>query len=139
MLIDEIKKAKMEAMKAHDENKKTALSMVLARYQVLLTSGKGGEITDADVLSIIQKFVKELDEEAEGYKTAGREEAYSSTLAQKEAVSVYLPKQLSEEEIKAEILSLGDRSIPSVMKHFKANFSGKVDMSLVSKTARSFQ
>lgn len=139
MLIDEIKKAKVQAMKEHDEDRKNAYSMVLSRYQVLLTSGREAEVGDADVLSIIQKFVKELDEEAEGYKKAGREESYRSTLAQKDAVSVFLPKQMGEEEIKAEILSLEDRSIPNVMKHFKANFAGKVDMGLVSKIARSLQ
>ena len=43
---------------------------------------------------------------------------------------------MSEDEIKAEINKLEDKSIPSVMKHFKANFAGKVDMSLVNKIAR---
>lgn len=44
---------------------------------------------------------------------------------------------LSEDEIRQEILKLEDKSIPSVMKHFKTNFVGKVDMGLVSKVARS--
>ena len=139
MIIDEIRKAKVQAMKERNEDKKNAYSMVLTRYQVLLTSGKEGEVGDAEVLSIISKFVKELDEEAEGYKNAGREDSYRSTLAQKEAVKAFLPKQMDEEEIKAEILSLEDRSIPNVMKHFKAIFAGKVDMGLVSKIARSLQ
>ena len=137
MLIDEIRKAKMVAMKEHDEDKKNAFSMVLSRYQILLSSGKEGTPTDEDVLSIIMKFVKELDEEAEGYKNAGREDSYLSTLKQKEAVSAFLPKLMGEEEIKAEILKLEDRSIPSVMKYFKANYSGKVDMGLVNRIAKS--
>ena len=139
MLIDEIRKAKIQAMKDHDEDKKNAFSMVLTRYQVLKTTGKEDEIGDAEVLAILKKFAKELDEEAEGYKAADREDSYRSTLAQKEAISAFLPKQMSEEEIKAEILSLSDRSIPSVMKHFKANHAGEVDMGLVSKIARSLQ
>ena len=57
-------------------------------------------------------------------------------MAQKEAVVAFLPKLLSEEEIKAIIAGLEDRSLPAVMKHFKANYAGKVDMSLVSKLAR---
>ena len=43
---------------------------------------------------------------------------------------------LEEAEIKNIILSLDDKSIPSVMKHFKQNYLGKVDMSLVSKTLK---
>ena len=136
MLIDEIKKANMQAMKEHNADKRAAYSMVVSRYQGLLTSGKGNEIKDEDVVAILMKFSKELEEEAEGYQKAGREEAYRSTLAQKEAVALFLPKLLSEGEIREIIASLEDKSLPSVMKHFKANYAGKVDMSLVSKLAR---
>ena len=43
---------------------------------------------------------------------------------------------MSEEEIKNIIAGMEDKSIPSVMKHFKANYAGKVDMGLVNKIAR---
>ena len=43
---------------------------------------------------------------------------------------------LSEEEIKNIIAGLDDKSLPAVMKHFKANYAGKVDMGLVNKIAR---
>ena len=43
---------------------------------------------------------------------------------------------LSEDEIRKIIASLEDKSMPSVMKHFKINYDGKVDMALVSKIAR---
>ena len=42
----------------------------------------------------------------------------------------------SEEEIKNIIAGLEDKSLPSIMKHFKANYTGKVDMSLVNRLAR---
>ena len=51
----------------------------------------------------------------------------------------YLPKMLSEDEIKAEIKKLGDNSIPVVMKHFKQNFNGKVDMRLVQEVLKGMQ
>ena len=47
-----------------------------------------------------------------------------------------MPKLMSEDEIKAEILKLDDKSVPSVMKHFKANFLGKVDMKLVGEVLK---
>ena len=74
--------------------------------------------------------------EAENYKKAGNLEQSNTILEQKEVLVKYLPQMMSEEEIKAEIAKLEDKSIPSVMKHFKANFAGKVDMGLVNKIAR---
>ena len=55
---------------------------------------------------------------------------------QENVLKGYLPKQLTKEEIIEEINKLDDKSIPSIMKHFKANFMGKVDMSLVNQIAR---
>lgn len=44
---------------------------------------------------------------------------------------------LSAEKIKEIILSLPDKSVPAVMKHFKANYNGKCDMKLVNETLRN--
>jgi uncharacterized protein YqeY len=139
MLIDQIKKANIEAMKAKDADRRAIYSIVITRYQTLATSGKAGELGDADVIQIIQKLGKELDEEKEGYVKAGRSESAAKIDAQKEAIASFLPKQLSEEEIREIIASLPDKSIPLVMKHFSANYKGQCDMGLVSKVARSLQ
>lgn len=139
MLIDEIKKASLQAMKDHDADARAAYSMVISRYQTLLTSGKGGEVTDKDVIAILIKFSKELEEERQGYETVGRQESVASLTRQCEAIARFLPKLLSEEEIKTIILGLEDKSIPAVMKHFKANYDGQVDMGVVSRIARSLQ
>lgn len=137
MLIDQIKKANIEAMKAHDKDARTAYSLVISSYQNLLTSGKDKEINDADIVKIITKFSKELDEEGNGYLQAGRKEEYEAILRQKEAIVKFLPKMLTEEEIKEIISKLDDKSIPSVMKHFKMNYNGKCDMGLVNKVLKS--
>lgn len=136
MIIDEIRKANVAAMKAHDANKRNAYAMVISRYQEAKTNGSGKEVGDAEVVRILQKFSKELEEEAKGYEEAGREESAQATREQLEAISAFLPKMMGEEEIKAIIASLNDKSMPAVMKHFKANYAGKVDMGLVCKIAR---
>ena len=136
MLIDEIKKANVAAMKAHESNKHNAYAMVMSRYTDLKTNGSGKEVTDADVIRIIQKFSKELEEERDGYKAAGREESAKEVQEQLDCVSAFLPKMMGEDEIRAIILALPDKSIPAVMKHFKSNYAGQVDMGLVSKVAR---
>lgn len=137
MLIDQIKKSNIEAMKAHDAASRSVYSIIISRYMEMKTSGTGKEITDADVLHIIQKLDKELDEEKAGYVNAGRAEQAAEIDNQKKALAVFIPKQMSEEEIKTIILSLEDRSVPAVMKHFKTNYAGQVDMALVNRVLRS--
>ena len=96
----------------------------------------GEEMTDADVTKILQKTVNELIEEREGFVKAGRAETVASLDHQIETVKKYLPALLSEEEIKAIIEKLDDKTVPSVMKHFKTNYAGKVDMKLVGEVLK---
>ena len=138
MLLQELQKANIQAMKDHDQNARAILSVVISRCKLLEVElrAKGNELTDADVLGIIQKIIKELADEKEGYIKTNNLERAKLIDEQAEIIKVYLPKQLTEEEIRAEISKLDDKSMPSIMKHFKANFAGKVDMSLVSRIAR---
>lgn len=138
MLIDEIKKANIEAMKEKNANKRAIFSVVINKYTNANIEAKaaGKELTDADMLAIIQKTIKELNDEAESFNKAGRVERTIDIKQQLNYINSYLPKQLTEDEIKAELNKLEDKSIPSIMKHFKANYAGRVDMSLVSKIAR---
>ena len=139
MLVDELKKANIEAMKAKDNDARAALSVVLTRYklQEVELRSKGKEIGDAECLAIIQKVLKELSDEKEGYLKVNNQERANAIVRQEETLKKYLPQQMSEEEIRAEIAKLEDKSMPSIMKHFKTNFAGKVDMSLVSSIARN--
>lgn len=138
MLLQDLQKANIDAMKAHDQNARAILSVVISRCKLLEVElrAKGNELTDADVLGIIQKIIKELGDEKDGYIKTNNLERAKLIDEQAEIIKVYLPKQLTEEEILAEINKLEDKSIPSIMKHFKTNFAGKVDMSLVSRLAR---
>ena len=138
MLIDEIKKDNVQAMKDHDSVARAIFGVVMNK--VLLNSIElkkdGKEQADSDVVQIIQKTIKELKEERENYIKVKNETEAENITKQIDIISKYLPKMMAEDEIKSVINSLEDKSIPSVMKHFKANYAGKVDMSLVSKIAR---
>ena len=140
MLIDELKKAKLQAMKEHNEDAKTAISMVVSSYLNLSVDfkAKGKEVSDADVVSLIQKTIKSLEEEKQMYLDNSREETANQIVKQVEAIKVFLPKMMSEEEIKKVIEGLEDKSIKNVMSTFKKDYAGKVDMSLVSKIAKSY-
>ena len=120
MKIDDFKKVKIEAMKAHDKDAVAALNVVINKLMLAGIEKKaaGEEMTDADVTKILQKTVASLDR-------------------QLETVKKYLPKLLSAEEIKAIIEKLEDKTVPSVMKHFKTNYAGKVDMKLVGEVLKT--
>ena len=139
MLIDQIKTANIEALKAKDTVARGVLSVVSNKYklQEVELKAAGKEIGDKEMLAIIQKTLKELADEKEGYLKVNNAERANAIAKQEEILSAYLPKQLSEDEIRSIISSLEDKSVPSVMKHFKTNYAGQVDMSLVNSVLRS--
>lgn len=139
MLIDEIKTANINAMKARDNVTRGVLAVVITKYklQEVELRAQGKEISDKEMLSIIQKTLKELADEKEGYLKVNNLERVNDISKQEEVLNGYLPKQLSEQEIRDIINSLEDKSVPNVMKHFKLNYAGQVDMSLVNSILRS--
>ena len=139
MLIDEIKSTNIEAMKARDNVTRGILSVVITKYknQEVELRAQGKEISDKELIAIIQKTLKELSDEKEGYVRVNNTERVESISKQEEVLNRYLPKQLSEQEIRDIINTLEDKSVPNVMKHFKANYAGQVDMSLVNSILRS--
>ncbi len=139
MIIDEIKKDNVQAMKDKNALARAIYGVVMNKVLLAQIELKkdGKELVDADVVQILQKTIKELTEEKENYIKAGNTIEAENIEAQKKIIEKYLPQMMSEDEIRAEINKLEDKSIPSVMKHFKANFAGKVDMGLVNRIARS--
>ncbi|MDD6302632.1 MAG: GatB/YqeY domain-containing protein [Bacillales bacterium] len=141
MLIDEIKKAKMVAMREKDFDARKVYDVIVNKYLLLSIDlkEKGVTIQDSDMISIMMKTLKELADEKENYARAGRQDSVDSISRQEEVIRKYIPKMLNEDEIRSEIEKLEDKSIPSIMKHFKMNFQGKVEMSLVSKVAKTIK
>jgi uncharacterized protein YqeY len=139
MLIDEIKKAKVDAIKRRDEAAKGILSLLSDRFlnQSIEAKVQGKTLGDVEMVAILMKVGKELEDEKAVYASNGALDRVANIDAQLAVVQTFLPKLLSEEEVRAEISKLSDQSLPSIMKHFKANFSGKVDMGLVNKVAKS--
>lgn len=139
MLYDQIKKANVEAMKNKDAVARSIYSVVLNKLmlEVIKKREKGQEIDDADVSNILQKTIKELSEEKENYAKVGNNDEVEKINTQIAIIEKFLPKMLSKEEIADIIKSLEDKSIPAVMKHFKANYNGKCDMRLVQEVLRS--
>ena len=139
MIIDEIKKDNVQAMKDKNATARAIYGVVMNKVMLagIEAKAKGTELADSDVVQILQKTIKELTDERENYIKAGNTVEAENIAIQKELIAKYLPQMLSEEEIKSIIETLEDKSIPSIMKHFKANYAGKVDMAIVNQVARS--
>lgn len=139
MLIDELKARSIQALKDKDNVTRGILSVVITKYQLFEVEqrSQGKEVGDKDVLQIIQKTLKELSDEKAGYVKVNNLDRVKNIEQQEEVLTNYLPKQLNEKEIRDIINSLEDKSTPSVMKYFKANYPGQVDLSLVNTIIRS--
>ena len=140
MIFEDLQKANIETMKNHDRVAHEIVSLVFGKCknEAIDKGYPDRKLPDPEALRIIQKTIKELEEEKLAFEKAERAEKVEILKAQMELLNKYLPKQLSEDEIRAIIASLEDKKIPSVMKHFKANYQGQVDNSLVSKIAKEF-
>lgn len=139
MLYDEIKKANIQAMKDKDVVARSFYSVLLNKIMLenIKKREKGGAVDDADISNILQKTIKELEEEKENYNKVGNAEEVANIGTQIEIAKKYLPKMLSNDEIKEIILSLPDKTIPFVMKYFKQNYNGKCDMRNVQEVLKS--
>ena len=123
------------AMKAKDSVAMNAVRAVKGEILLFKTSESGSkEVTDADVLKMIRKLVKQRKESAEQYVAAGRKELADNELAEAAVMEKYLPKQLSEAEVEAKvkeiIAELGATSIKEmgkVMGAANAKLAGLAD------------
>ena len=71
------------------------------------------------------------------YKKVNNMQEAEYIVKQIEFCKGFLPKTLSKEEIKDIIMGMEDKSVPTVMKHFKANYAGRVDMREVQEVLKT--
>lgn len=98
-LEQQIQKDIMEAMKAHNTVRTNAVRSIKSEILLAKTSGAGAEITDGDVIKLIQKLIKQRKESAAMYAQGGRQDLADNELAEAAEMEGYLPKQLSEAEV----------------------------------------
>lgn len=97
----------MAAMKAKETVRLASIRAIKAAIMLAKTAeGSTGEVDDAAIVKIIQKLVKQRKESAQQYNDAGRPELAENELAEAACMEVYLPKQLSEEEVEAKLTEI---------------------------------
>ena len=103
-LEQQIQEAIKEAMKAKDAVALSANRAIKGEILLFKTAEGGAkEVTDGDILKMIQKLVKQRKEAAEQFIAGARQDLADNELAEASALEKYLPKQLSPDEVKAKI------------------------------------
>lgn len=130
------------AMKNKDSLRMNVIRFIKKYIQELETSsGHNGEATDAEVLKIISKLVKQGKDAAEQYKTAGRMDLYETEMSQVVILESYLPKQMSDEEISVEIdkvmVETGSTNMGVLMKELNARLTGRADGKTISRILKT--
>lgn len=106
-LFDTISEDIKKAMLARDKVRLEALRGVKKEFLEAKTApGANGELSDEVAIKILVKMVKQRKESAQIYADNSRTELAETELAQAAAIEAYLPKQLSEEELEAELKAI---------------------------------
>jgi uncharacterized protein YqeY len=125
------------AMLAKDSKRLEALRAIKSVILLLKTSPEG--LTDESVNKALQKEVKKRKESADIYKNQNRPDLEEEELSQAIIMEGFLPKQMTEEEIKSELSKIialvgatGSADMGKVMGAASKIFAGKADNKLVS-------
>jgi len=114
-LRETINTAVKDAMKAKKTKKRDALRLLTSAFKQIEVDERR-ELSDADIIKIIQNKVKKGDESAQQYKEAGREDLMQIELDEIEFYKEYLPKQLSDDQLKADIQAIIEKVGAKTMK-----------------------
>src|SRR6201989_3642326 len=142
MLRDDINNAVKEAMKAKDERKLSTLRMVNSTIKNADIAARGegkAPLSDADLLSVLQKMIKQRQESVELYEKGNRAELAAQEREEIAVIAAYLPQQMSEDEVKAAISAVvaetnaaGMKDMGKVIGALKAKYAGQMDFGKAS-------
>ena len=131
-----------EALKAKDKSTYPTLRLIVSAIKDAEIAGRSKgqkEVTDSDVTAILKKMIKQRNESCEVYKKAGRKELLESETREIEVISIFLPKQLSEEETRKiceeTVKTVGAASMKDmgkIMGVLKSKHADTIDFSKVS-------
>ncbi len=138
-LLEDLK----EAMKDKNEIKKNAIQM--ARAGILqIEKDKGIELTDEQIIELIAKEVKKRKDSIADYERGGRDDLVAQIKEEIIYLEVYLPKQLTKEEIeekvKVIIANVGATTIKDmgiVMKAAKEEFGASADGKTINEVVKA--
>ena len=142
VLRDEINTALKDAMKARDERRVSALRLINAAIQnaEIEAQMRGREsLAQEELLALLQKMIKQRQESVELYDKGGRAELANQEREEIAIISAYLPKQMSDDDVKAAITAAiaetgaaGMKDMGKVIGALRAKYAGQMDFGKAS-------
>jgi uncharacterized protein YqeY len=134
-----------DAMRARDEIRSSTIRMILTSIKNEEVAGKEArELNDAELITVLSREAKKRREAVEAFDQAGAKDRADQERAEGVVIAEYLPKQLSEEEIKtliaaamAETGANSPAQMGLVMKWLQPKIAGKADGGLVSSLVKA--
>ncbi|RIK97336.1 MAG: glutamyl-tRNA amidotransferase [Proteobacteria bacterium] len=147
MLRDDINAHVKEAMKARDERRLSTLRMVNSTIKNADIEARGQgkpPLGDAEVLSLLQKMIKQRQESVALYEKGGREELAAQERAEIAVIEGYLPQQMSDDEVKAAIAAAiaetgaaGMKDMGKVIGVLRGQYAGRMDFGKASALVKA--
>ena len=144
MLRDDINNSLKDAMKSGQARRVSTLRLINAAILQRETSGaERAKLTDAEILDVMDKMIKQRQESFDIYEKAGRSELAAQEREEMEIIAAYLPKKMSDIEAGEAISSLIKeleaatlKDMGRTMTALKERFSGRMDFSKASATVK---
>jgi uncharacterized protein len=147
VLRDQINDALKEAMKAKNERAVSTLRMVNSSLKNADIEARGagkGPLGDAELLALLQKMIKQRQESVALYEQGGRADLVRQEQEEIAIISAYLPKQMSEPEMKAAIEAAvketgaaGMKDMGKVIGLLRGKYAGQMDMARASAMVKA--
>ncbi|SCB57249.1 hypothetical protein GA0061105_102238 [Rhizobium aethiopicum] len=146
MLRDQLATQLKEAMKAKDSERLSTVRLIQAaiKDRDIANRGTGKEqASDDEILQILAKMVKQRDESAKIYEENSRPELAAKERAEIIVIQDFMPKQLSDSEVRANISAViaetgssGVKDMGKVMAALKERYAGQMDFAKASATVK---
>ena len=134
--VDLIKADLMAAMKSGDGLKVSVLRMLSSEFNYKAIEVQR-ELTQEDILAVLNKEAKKRREAIDSFGKAGRPEQVEKEKKELEILSVYLPTLMSEDEVRAEIAKLDlPKDFGQAMRMASPLFKGKADGGMVANIVK---
>lgn len=131
-------------MKARDTARLSAVRMLISslKYALVDLHAQAGkpEMTEADEVAILTKEAKKRRESVLAYRSGGREELAKTEEFELSVIEQYLPKMMSEEEVRGKLSVISaqwaGKNMGEVMKMALAELAGQADSAVVAKVVK---
>jgi len=143
---EKLSEALKESLKARETLKVSTLRLILAaaKDREIALRGEDKMLTEEDILQIMQKMIRQRQESAATYETAGRTDLSTQEREEISIIETFLPVQMSDEEIQAackktvsEVENPSLKDMGKIMNVLKDRYAGQMDFKKASAEVKS--